>query len=111
MPKEKYYISLHYPDIHRILNLPNLALAEMKPVISLQLELVAPELCNLLLDVPGAGPELHEGLKGGLDAKDALQVAGVRQQPQCGHRRPLEVRESSLCPGQHQPQLFVVTGN
>ena len=83
----------------------------MKPVIPLKLELVTPELLNLLLNVPCPWPQLHEGLEGGLNAEDTLHVAGVRQQPQCGHCSPLEVREAGLCPGQHQPQLLVVTSN
>ena len=83
----------------------------MKPVIPLKLKLVTPELLNLLLDVPRPRPQLHEGLEGGLNAEDALHVAGVRQQPQGGHRSPLEVREAGLCPGQQQPQLLVVTSN
>ena len=83
----------------------------MKPVIPLKLELVTPELLNLLLDVLRPRPQLHEGLEGGLNAEDALHVAGVSQQPQGGHCSPLEVREASLCPSQHQPQLLVVTSN
>ena len=89
----------------------NLVLAHMAPVIPLQLKLVTPELLDLLLDVAGARPQLHEGLEGGLDAEDAIQVAGVRQEPQGGHGRPLEVREAGRCPGQLQPQLLVVTRN
>lgn len=83
----------------------------MLPVVPLQLKLVAPELLDLLLDVAGARPQLHEGLEGGLDAEDALQVAGVRQEPQGGHHRPLEVREAGRGPCQLQPQLLVVTRN
>ena len=55
----------------------NLALAQMKPVIPLKLKLVTPELLNLLLDVPRPRPQLQEGLEGGLNAEDALHVAGV----------------------------------
>ena len=83
----------------------------MPPVVSLQLKLVTPELHDLLLDVTGARPELHEGLEGGLDPDDALQVAGVRHEPQGGHRRPLEVREAGRCPCQLQSQLLIVTRN
>ncbi len=89
----------------------DLVLAEMAPVVPLQLKLVTPELLDLLLDVAGSRPQLHEGLEGGLDAEDALQVAGVRQEPQGGHHCPLEVREAGRCPCQLHPQLLVVTRN
>ena len=77
LQKDKYY-SLALI----ILNLENskplhLVLAQMKPVIPLKFELVAPKLCHLLLDVPGAGPQLHEGVEGGLDTEDTLQQCWV----------------------------------
>ena len=55
----------------------HLVLAQMKPVISLKFKLVAPKLCDLLLDVPGARPQLHEGVEGGLDTEDTLQQCWV----------------------------------
>ena len=83
----------------------------MPPVVFLQLKLVTPELHDLLLDVTGARPELHEGLEGSLDPDDALQVAGVRQEPQGCHHGPLEIREAGGGPCQLQSQLLVVTRN